>query len=454
MLLAFSTVADVLIKRQLLLALATERAETILQQDVEEFRRLVRHGRNPRTGEPLGTDIRSVADVHLSRNAARAGEDFFIFVDGRLYRTTARPHSELQLIARMAPVASTRVVRRGSLDAVSDGEVVAYLAVPVRVEGRQRGVFAAAIALGGENEIARVVQVDAGVSLGVAILAVALVFGATGRLLTPLRQLSETARSISETDLTRRTSVVGDDEIAEVARTFNAMLDRLERAFASQRAFVSDAVHELRTPITIVRGQLELLGDDANERQETIALVHNELDVMSRSIEDLLMLARSEHPDFLKLEDIDLDILTEELATKASALAPRDWRTERVGTGQLRGDSQRLTQAVMNLVQNAVQHTEPGDVIVLGSELRDGHARLWVGDTGPGVAEADRELIFQRFARADHGRRRSEGAGLGLAIVRVIAEAHGGRVKLSSRCGQGATFTIEVPLTQAKGGTR
>ena len=113
--------------------------------------------------------------------------------------------------------------------------------------------------------------------------------------------LADTARSISETDLTRRIPVSGRDEIAELARTFNAMLDRLEAAFATQRAFVSDASHELRTPITIVRGHLELLGDDPQERRETIALVTDELDRMSRFVDDLLLLAKAERDDFLRV---------------------------------------------------------------------------------------------------------------------------------------------------------
>jgi two-component system OmpR family sensor kinase len=221
------------------------------------------------------------------------------------------------------------------------------------------------------------------------------------------------------------------------------MLDRLEVAFASQRAFVSDAGHELRTPITIIRGHLELLGDDPQERRETIELVSDELDRMTRFVEDLLTLAKAERSDFLRLEDVDLDILTEELMAKASALAPRDWQLEGVGAGTLRADRQRLTQALMSLAHNAVQHTAEGTRIGLGSELSDGRARLWVSDDGPGIAPADQERIFDRFARA--AAHRPDGTGLGLAIVRAIAEAHGGRVALRSAPGRGSTFTLDLP---------
>jgi signal transduction histidine kinase len=444
-LLAFSTLASVLIQRQILISRAGERVDDAMTQEIDEFRRLVREGRNPLTGRPFGGDIRAIFDVYLRRNIPAEREHFFTFVEGRPNASTADA-SERELTERVTRrLSDVDETRRGTLDVPGDGEV-RYLAVPVVVEGNRRGVFVVTIGLSGEREeVTEAFQVAAGVSLGVLLLASVLAWAAAGRVLAPLRELTTTARSISETDLTKRINVQGDDEIAQLGRTFNEMLDRLERAFASQRAFVSDAGHELRTPITIIRGHLELLGDDPEERRETLAVVRDELDRMSRFVDDLVTLAKAERPDFLELEDIDLDVLMEELMAKAAALARRDWQLDRMGAGRMRVDRQRLTQAMMNLAQNAVEHTAPGDVIGLGGELRDGHARMWVRDTGPGVADADRERIFERFARASGGRRRSEGAGLGLAIVRTIAEAHGGRVELASRPGDGATFTLDIP---------
>ena len=282
------------------------------------------------------------------------------------------------------------------------------------------------------------------------LLASLLAYVIAGRVLAPLRGLKDTARSISETDFTRRIDVLGNDEIAELGRTFNAMLDRLEAAFASQKEFVADAGHELRTPITIIRGHLELLGDDPDERRETIELVCDELDRMSRFVDDLLLLVAAERADFLRLADVDLDVLSEELMAKASALAPREWHAEAVGAGRLVADRHRLTQAVMQLAQNAAQHTGSGDRIALGSALENGHARLWVSDSGPGVPDDERARIFDRFARGRTATRRSEGAGLGLAIVRAIAEAHGGHVELARRSGSGATFTIVIPVERPR----
>jgi len=193
-----------------------------------------------------------------------------------------------------------------------------------------------------------------------------------------------------------------------------------------------------------VRGHLELLGEDPAEREETVALVTDELDRMARFVEDLLLLAKAEQGDFLHLGPLDLDVLTEELYAKAKALADRDWRLAGSGTGRLTADRQRITQAVMQLAQNAAEHTRPGDRIAVGSAISNGQARLWVADGGPGIPLQEHEQIFERFHRAGD-RRRSDGAGLGLSIVRAIAEAHGGRIELDAREGAGSTFTLIVP---------
>jgi two-component system, OmpR family, sensor kinase len=224
------------------------------------------------------------------------------------------------------------------------------------------------------------------------------------------------------------------------------MLDRLERAFETQRQFLDDAGHELRTPLTIVQGQLELLPDDPSERQRTIELVLDEVKRMGRMVGDLILLAQSDEPDFLQLEPVDVAALTNDLHAKAQALGDHDWRIDRVGRGIIVADRQRLTQAVVQLAQNAVQHTEHGGEIGIGSVVSPGEARFWVRDTGSGVAPQDRERIFRRFERgADET---SDGAGLGLAIVTAIARAHGGRAELDRATDGGATFSITVPTDQ------
>jgi two-component system OmpR family sensor kinase len=444
-LLLFSTAVGTIVLREVLLARAGERVDDALVQETREFRRLADLGQNPITGEPFGNDVRAIFRVFLSRNIPGEAEAFYTFVDGERYRASYAPGLRERRLREIDELARTPTPRRGEFE-LEDETRFRYVLVPVSdTEGRLRGAFAVVIDLSNElDEVNEALQIAVGVNIGVLVLASMLAWVIAGRVLQPLRLLRDTARSISETDLTRRIPVEGDDELADLARTFNEMLDRLEEAFASQKSFISDAGHELRTPITIIRGHLDVMGDDPEERRETLELVRDELDRMSRLVNDLLLLAKATRPDFLQPETVDLDDLTRELFAKASALAERDWRLSSVGTGRIVADRQRITQAIMNLSQNAVTHTLDGDAVEIGSELRNGSVRVWVKDTGPGVPEHEQHRIFERFVRLDRAPA-GEGAGLGLAITQAVAEAHGGRVELDSRPGDGARFTVIIP---------
>jgi two-component system, OmpR family, sensor kinase len=443
-LLLFSTVVGTIVLREVLLARTGERVDDALVQETREFRRLARDGRDPRTGDPFGQDVRAIFDVFLDRNVPGENEAFFTYVGGEAHKPSFAPGLRNLRIPEIDALANTRNAQRGEIE-LDDGTRFRYVAVPVETGGRARGVFAVVIDLSGEvDEVNDALRIAVGVNIGVLILASLLAWVIAGRVLAPLRLLRDTARSITESDLTQRIPVRGDDELADLARTFNEMLERLEEAFASQKAFISDAGHELRTPITIIRGHLDVMGDDPQDRRETLELVGDELDRMGRLVNDLLLLAKATRPDFLQPETVDLEDLTRELFAKASALAERDWRLAAIGTGRIVADRQRLTQALMNLSQNAVTHTHDGDAVELGSELRNGKVRLWVRDTGPGVLEQDQARIFERFVRLDRSPS-GEGAGLGLAITQAVAEAHGGRVELDSRPGDGARFTVTIP---------
>ena len=262
-------------------------------------------------------------------------------------------------------------------------------------------LVAASLTAAERDQVESAVRIAIGVSIVVLLLASLFIWLAAGRAIAPLNALSRTARTISDTDLSSRIPVRGGDEIAELGRTFNGMLDRLETAFADQKDFLSDVSHELRTPITVIRGHLETLGDSPEEREEAIAVIQDELDRMSRYVDDLLLLAKAPRPDFLRTGPVDLDLFTHDLFAKARSLGDRDWRLDGTGVGIVVADQQRLTQAVMNLAENAVRHTGAGDAIWLGSSLVGDRARLWVRDEGPGIDDADRERIFARYERGD-----------------------------------------------------
>jgi two-component system, OmpR family, sensor kinase len=213
----------------------------------------------------------------------------------------------------------------------------------------------------------------------------------------------------------------------------------------AERRFVEDASHALRDPLTICRGHLELLGNDPKEQRRAIALVMDELDRIARMVDDLELLAEAERSDFLQPESIDVTLFAHELVAKASVLAPRRWVLDHTAGGTLQADRQRLTEAVMNLARNAAQHTRPDGTVAIGLSLNENEARISVRDNGTGIALSDQARIFDRFTRGKDAKRRYRTNGLGLAVVKAIADAHGGRLEVESRLGQGSTFTIILP---------
>lgn len=290
----------------------------------------------------------------------------------------------------------------------------------------------------------------------VALVALfAVTFGAwsvSGRLLRPVRRLRTTAEEITDTDLSRRIPVEGTDDISDLVRTVNAMLGRLEKAFSTQRTFLDDAGHELRTPVTVIRGHLELVDPfDHADVSATRQLLLDEVDRMSRLVDDLIVLAKADRPDFLRPVPTDVGALTDQVLEKARGTAGREWRVDERAETKVVFDPQRITQALLQLVANAVRHTSDGGSISLGSRLDAGRLRFWVRDDGPGVLFEDRERIFARFHRGSG--QTTEGSGLGLSIVRAIAEAHGGSAHVDSPPGQGATFVLTLPAVSLSGAT-
>jgi signal transduction histidine kinase len=449
--LAATTIGSVVVTYEVLQIRLDQRIDADLRQEAAELRRLA-SGRDPRTGAPFGSDVRRIFDVFLQRNVPSANEALLTFVEGAPYRrsrqvTGYRLDEDRELVARWVGLSTAR---RGSEQ--TPVGAIEYLAVPIRVEGETIGVFVAAIFRDRlRDEADAAVLAASAVGIAVLLLGSLLAWRLADRVVRPVTALTQTARSISDTDFSGRIPVRGRDEVAQLATTFNDMLDRLERAFSVQRRFAHDAGHELRTPLTIVRGHLELLEDDEAGRERTLSLVLDELERMSRIVDDLLLLARRDEQDFLALGTVDVAKLTDELVAKTSTLSDRECVLEQRGRGVVVADRQRLTQAVVQLVENATRHSDPGSAISIGSEVGDGEARFWVRDDGPGIPLAEQATIFERFARGSQSRR-TDGTGLGLAIVRAIAEAHHGRAELESTPGVGSRFTIVVPVDQPEPG--
>jgi signal transduction histidine kinase len=444
-LLVVSTAASVFVLREVLLSRIGDQVEEQLTDDVRALQEL-RDSGQPGSGEPFAT-AQQLLNAYLQQNSAPSDGALVSFVGGAPFRAEVASAEDRPLTDAALPFAGATEPSSDELQ-TELGEA-RYVVIPV--DGNPPGVLVAIKRTDEQrDQVESAVQIAIGVSLVVLLLAALFIWLAAGRAVAPLQALSRTARAISEADLSGRIPVSGGDEIADLGRTFNSMLDRLETAFAGQKDFLTDVSHELRTPITVIRGHIETLGDSPAEREEAIAVIQDELDRMSRYVDDLLLLTKAPRPDFLRIGPIDLDLFTHELFGKARSLGDRDWRLDGTDVGILHADEHRLTQAVMNLADNAVRHTHEGDAIWLGSSLIGDEVRLWVRDEGPGVDPNDRERIFARYVRSGEPTgRAADGAGLGLSIVRAIAEAHGGRVELDSRPGMGSTFTIVLPIDGA-----
>nr|WP_277987110.1 HAMP domain-containing sensor histidine kinase [Microbacterium esteraromaticum] len=278
----------------------------------------------------------------------------------------------------------------------------------------------------------------------IALVLVAAVGGIVAtRLLRPLRQMREIATRVSARSLDERIPVVGNDDVADLARTMNAMLDRLDAALDSQRRLLSDVGHELKTPITIVHGHIEVMDPtDVEDVRATQALTLDELERMGRLVQDLSDAASLHGSSPVTPTSVDLADLLDQIARKAQGITGAEISVGARARGTAMIDAARITQAMLQLAQNAVAYG--GGRIVLGSRLTGRHVELWVRDFGPGVPDEDKDEIFERFRRAATSDG-VNGSGLGLNIVRLIAHAHGGTVRVDDAAGGGALFTIRLP---------
>lgn len=434
--------------------LQRQRLDTVIDEalvrNVEEFRALAGDGVDPSTGSSFAL-TRDLLYVALQRTVPAPNEGMLAIVEGDVTNTApttvqVRLEQDPELLeAAVAAQGASSVTLRTLTTSRAEYR---YVAVPVAVAGDESaGVLLLAFDRGAEHaELVRTYQTYTWVALGALALTGVVGWLLAGRLLRPIRLLRRTAQQITDTDLSSRIAVTGNDDLSDLTRTVNAMLDRLEGAFSSQRRLLDDAGHELRTPLTIIRGHLELVDPaDPADVAAARAIVLDEVDRMHRLVEDMMTLASADRPDFVRREPVDVAQLTDEIVDKARHLGDHRWRVTRRADVRAQLDAQRVTQAMLQLAANATKFSPRGTMIGVASELRDDRLLMSVSDEGSGVAPADTARIFERFGRGGAGRG-VEGSGLGLPIVAAIAAAHGGSAYLEHRSGPGATFVIDLPL--------
>ena len=435
--------------RTVLVSQMEHRIHASLVQEYHEFERFLRLGRDD-AGKRVDGNLRNAGVLFLQRSVLDPNEVVIVIdhrrgVAGSLSGALARPlEDDAALTARWRGATEARVQRTRAGD-----EHIVSLAVPVLREGAREGTFVVARVMSADRRhVEDALRAVAWVTAGAVLLTALAAWWLAGRLTGPLRVMTDTARRITDQDLSLRLHDPGGaDEVAVMVRTFNSMLDRLEHALGTQREFLDDAGHELRTPLTVLRGNLDQLRDGTvppDERDAVIALVDEEVGRMTRIVDDLVALARAQRPDFLRVRPVDLPDLVHAVERRVRMIPGPRW-VPLPGAGVVEADPDRITQALLNLAVNAARYSPAGAPVEIGSTIIGGEAVLWVHDSGPGVAPAERERIFRRHERGTE--RARTGRGLGLAIARAIAEAHGGSLTLADAAGGGgARFELRIPV--------
>ena len=424
-----------------------------LEHSRDRIRQLAADRQDPSSGQPL-EDVSAVLRTHIQRTAEGRGEAELGFVgtDAGTELTwvsadnvSFRPEQDKELLTR---VSSQAAASESVIETVrTPTSSYRVLVVPLQ-GGAQRGALVHVIDLKvAESQLRRTMAFYAAAAVFTVALVTGLAWFAVERLLRPIEQLRRATESIGEEDLTTRVPVKGRDDLTALAEAVNRMLDRVQTSVEAQRNLLDDVGHELRTPIAVVRGHLELTDPaDPEDVRQTQLLALDELDRMGMLVGDLILLAKSVQSDFVTPVDTDVAELTELVFDKSLALGERRWKMESAAFTRAMVDPTRITQAWLQLVANAVRYSEHCSTVSLGSAVRDGHLQMWVRDEGIGIAPEDIDLVRQRFKRTAGAQKLASGTGLGLSIVETIVAAHGGRLDILSEVGRGSVFTMVIPL--------
>ena len=412
-----------------------------LAREASELELLAQNAIDPDTGTSF-TSAGDLLSLYISRTIPDPHETMFIVVDGVVTaRTTDDPEVRLERDPRfLSLVTSAQSLTFGNYE--TEEGTARYLVVPVSSAADSGQlvaiIFAEEYSAPLTELIARFALIAMFSLIGVGIVG----WVVAGRVMAPISVLRKTAHDVAEDDLSRRIPVRGgNSELDQLAAEFNNMLDRIQNAFQSQARFVDDAGHELRTPLTIVMGHFELMETDPKQAKTSLPIIKDELNRMSRLVQDLQTLTKSSSPSFVQFQVVDLDQLATELEGKALALGAKKL-TVSAPSAPFTLDPERITQAILQLVENSLKHAGARAKIQIDFELGEA-LEISVSDSGPGVESEDLEKLFLPFFRAK-GKVDLEGSGLGLALVKAIAEAHNGQVVAGKSELGGLKITLKI----------
>jgi heavy metal sensor kinase len=398
---------------------------------------------------------RPALPANVAASGPELGEQFV-----RVYDAEGLVTTDTSAEAGSVP-GDAQVVRRvltgqtSTLSLKADGESFRVRIVPIERDGQITGALEVGQTTGDVTDTLRTLLLVLAIAYPVTLATASLggVFLA-GKALSPIDRITRLARRISAEDLGQRLDLrLPDDEVGRLARTFDDMIARLEDAFRRQRQFTADASHELRTPMTVIKGQIDVALQrerDPQAYRRVLQAVNEEVDRMIRLVGSLLTLARADAGQIpITLEPVSLPDVVGAAVEQVQPLAGRrgvDLQLSSSRPVTLRADDDLILQLLLNLLDNAIKYTAAGGEVTVGWNANGRDIELWVRDTGVGIADEHLPHLFDRFYRVDKARSRAQGGvGLGLSICRWIAEAHGGSISVESALGEGATFKVVLP---------
>ena len=416
-----------------------------LSREAGELQILATKAIDPKTDTTF-TSAKGLLELYVQRTVPDPNETMFVVVNGSVIsRTTDTPAVRLDQDPEFLALVN-QVTKAGFGNYQTAVGNARYIVVPI-VSPDERGALVGIIFSDLESkQISDLLYRFALIVLLSLIAAAAVGWLVAGRVLRPITKVRQTAHEIGASDLSKRIAdTSGGTELMQLAAEFNLMLDRIQESFEINKQFVDDAGHELRTPLTIISGHLELMEADPSQADSSMVIVKDELSRMSRIVRDLQTLTKSSQPDFIKCTEIRLVDLGDELFVKASQLGNRNWSLGEIPESSWSLDRERITQAILQISENAIRFTSDGDPIRIDIQLAGKGVEISVSDSGPGIPEASRDKITERFVRGDAQANSGQGAGLGLALVSAIAAGHGGKLVIGDSEFGGAKVTLRIP---------
>lgn len=431
----------------------TEQVRQRVDQDIikqmNELQVLATSGINPLTSQPFKTSD-ALLETFLSRRISPENETMFGTVDG-IVTFRSLGDSTLRVDKDSSFLTLVNTFSRPSLGTFSSsaGEL-RYGVYPIVGLDEKTGRLV--IVTNIDAELSATNTLFRNLTVGLILL-----FTLTGlilrfivrRALTPIVNLTTAAQNVSKDNFLRpldfETQKV-NDEITLLGKEFNSMLTRLEASFRDQQRFIDDAGHELRTPLTILKGHIELMQRE-NSSSLSLGIIEDEVNRMTRLVQDLQSLTKASQPNFIQIQPFASDVFIKEVQEKAQSIFSNTIELEQYDSAQVFGDKQRLTQAMLQLIENASKYSPRDSRIVIGLRLLSSQVQIYVKDVGRGIPDDAKEQVFSRFFQVDNTHSESDvgGIGLGLSIVKAIVEGHRGRIAITDNFPHGSIFNITIP---------